>query len=426
MMETLLETDTPLTARLDYYKPTMSQWAYEYYPNAQVTFRFHNRTGVPLANYVGVEYLQEQLDDLQARGFGAQDNNFLRDQRDAQGERMFTERYIKHLGAAALPAIDVEATAGHQLHIETTGDWPMATFWETAVLSTVNELYFESLAFQEGLDLESLYNEGDRRLTQKIGAIKHYNAQLPQGTQPVQIVDFGTRRHFSYKWHQHVLERLGLELPGNVLLGTSNVHLAEAYNLKPIGTFAHEMPMVCAGLHSLTDTDLYRSHRMFLDQWIERYPTLGIALTDTFGSDFFLKDFEAHQDPAKWQGLRQDSGDPLAFGEKAIEMFTRLGVDPKTKTIVFSDGLEVKDILNLHRQFADRIKVVFGWGTNLTNDLGPRALSIVMKATAVNGIETVKLSDNPAKATGPEEQIERYTRVFGYDPTAHQWQTTVY
>jgi nicotinate phosphoribosyltransferase len=142
-----------------------------------------------------------------------------------------------------------------------------------------------------------------------------------------------------------------------------------------------------------------------------------VALSDTWGANFFFEDF-AGEMAGLWNGLRHDSGDPFEWGEKAIAFYEKLGIDPRGKTLLFSDGLEVEKIVSLYDRFAGRAKVAFGWGTNLTNDVGFLATSLVMKLFEVEGVSTVKLSDNLAKAMGPKEDVERYARVFGHSGSA--------
>jgi len=201
------------------------------------------------------------------------------------------------------------------------------------------------------------------------------------------------------------------------LAGTSNVYFAMKFDLKPIGTFAHELDMVYSGIYCGSDEELRGSHNRVLEDWWNLYGApLSIALTDTFGSKFFFEDMTKEQ-AEKWKGLRQDSGDPIEFGERAVKFYESHGIDPKTKLIVFSDGLDVFTIVKLAEHFKGRINVTFGWGTNLTNDVGFDTLSLVVKAVEANGKPLVKLSDNLAKAMGPAKVVERFKRVFGYTNT---------
>lgn len=221
------------------------------------------------------------------------------------------------------------------------------------------------------------------------------------------IATFGTRRRFSYGWHKHVVERVAKELPDN-FIGTSNIYLAHTLGLPPIGTYAHELPMVYAAIAETAGRNPLEGHEEMLEDWQKTYRgDLSTALTDTFTSEFFFADFTKEQ-AEMWKGLRHDSGDPIEFGEQVIAFYEHLAINPHEKTIVFSDGLDLDTIILLADHFKDRINIVFGWGTTLTNDLGVKTNNIVMKAVKVNGRNTVKLSDNIGKHTGDDETIERY------------------
>jgi nicotinate phosphoribosyltransferase len=229
--------------------------------------------------------------------------------------------------------------------------------------------------------------------------------------------DFGTRRRFSRAWQDALIGKLSREVPPRQFSGTSNVYFARKYSLTPIGTMAHEMFMVMSGIMHDSDQTIYSSHNRVLQDWWDYYGfDLSIALTDTYGSDFFFRDLSPEQ-ARNLKGLRQDSGDPIAFGEKAIRFYESRGIDPREKLLVFSDGLDIESIYRLTEHFSGRIKVSFGWGTNLTNDLGFGALSLVVKVVESCGHGAVKLSDNLAKAIGSSEDIERFKRIFGYTGT---------
>ena len=272
------------------------------------------------------------------------------------------------------------------------------SLWETVVMSEINEQYYTNFVAAEGLDINEVWKKGDDRLTEKINRLKDRD--------DIKFADFGTRRRFSAAWHEHVIERLAKELP-NSFVGTSNPWFAHKYDLKPIGTYAHEMPMVYAGIADSQGRNPLDGHKEMLLDWQNYYKgDLSIALTDTFGSEFFFNDFKdvAHS----WNGLRHDSGDPAAFAQRSIEFYENQGINPKEKMMVFSDGLDTDKIIDLADLFNDELNVLDGWGGGLMNDVGIRANNYVMKATNVNGVDTVKLSDEAGKHTGPKAQVDRY------------------
>jgi nicotinate phosphoribosyltransferase len=299
----------------------------------------------------------------------------------------------------------VEVVAGPStFQIEVSGPWPETTLWETIILCIVTELYGRSLLRRHEVTAEQAQTEGTRRLAAKI--------ELLKSDPRVRFSDFGTRRRFSRDWQRHVMATLSREQPDQ-LLGTSNVMFAKEMGLRPIGTFAHEMEMIYSGIFHDDDAQIRASHGEMLEAWWALYgEELSIALTDTYGTDFFFRDFGLPR-ARTWRGLRHDSGDPFAFGEKAIGYYESLGIDPQTKLIVFSDGLEAERMLRLVERFHGRIQVVFGWGTNLTNDVGFQPLSLVVKAIRACGHATVKLCDNLDKAIGTIDDIERFRRIFG-------------
>lgn len=409
VMQGPLEESGLLSAGLDYYKPTMSQLAYEMEPDAEVTFTFKNRGEQRLLDYVDPTALAERFQTIRERGWQDKELDYFGSLKDSDGLPMFDNHYLEYLADNPLPPVEIKYDAEKDdIAIETTGPWALSTFWETIVMSEVNEAYFEGFLTAHGLNPHEVYDEGERRLSEKIAVL--------QADPDIKFADFGTRRHFSLRWQEHVLDRLMAECPENIV-GTSNVALAAKYSIKPIGTFAHEMPMTYAGLADArggSSTDVRASHNRMLTDWYDFYgKDLSIALTDTFGSDFFFTDFTRGQAEV-WRGVRHDSGDPIEFGERLIRFYQEKSIDPATKTVVFSDGLDIGEIVKLQKHFEGRIGIMFGWGTTLTNDLGIKPLNVVMKATHVRDTitgeesDTVKLSDNPGKHTGPQWLVDRY------------------
>ena len=220
------------------------------------------------------------------------------------------------------------------------------------------------------------------------------------------LAEFGTRRRYSREWQEYVFGVLN-DLPN--VVGTSNVRLAMDNDTKPIGTMAHEY--LCAHL-GLVD-NLGTAQKRALHVWLQEYGTnLGVALTDTFTTPAFFKDF-GHVLANAFSGVRHDSGDPIKFGIDTIAHYESLGIDPRTKTIVFSDGLDIPEAIRIFETFTGLIGISFGVGTNLTNDLGPKALNIVIKLIECDDTYCVKLSDNPGKAIGNAKQIDNVREIYG-------------
>ena len=387
-----------LSQGLDYYKATMGQLEFEKHPDAEVTFALKNRAHEKLSEFVTPDELQARLDTLRA-GWQPEELAYLASLQAQDGTARFSEAYLDFLADNELPPVNISYDEDGELAVTTTGPWPLVTFWETVVMSEINEIYFANKLAKEGKTLDDLYAEGDRRLDEKIARLK----ERPD----IKFSDFGTRRRFSYAWQKHVIERLATELPDN-FVGTSNIYLAHELGLQPIGTFAHELPMVYAALEDAAGNDPLNGHNKVLQDWGELYQgELSTALTDTFGSEFFFTDMTPEQ-AKDWKALRHDSGDPFDFGDRVIDFYTANDIDPTTKTIVFSDGLDIDTIIELADYFKGKINVTFGWGTSLMNDLGIKANNFVMKAVRVNDTDTVKLSDNEGKHTGSPEKIELY------------------
>jgi nicotinate phosphoribosyltransferase len=396
----------------DFYKLTMGQFIFDKYPDVPVKYSFKNRTAnVFLAQHIREGDFRRELDHVRDLRLTDNEAAYLLGLR-ASGRQLFSERYIEFLRGLRLPDYTVTVSENN-IDVSVAGNWGEAIYWEIFILSTLNELYFRSL--RERLRYngkKEVFAEGLQRLDRKISLLK--------AGPPVSFSDFGTRRRFSREWHDLVICRLCSDLPGTMFTGTSNVFLARKYGIAPIGTMAHELFMVMSGIMHGDESMIYASHNRVLQDWWDYYGAdLAIALTDTYSTDFFFRDM-THEQTRNYRGLRQDSGDPIAFGEQAIRFYESRGIDPREKVIVFSDGLDIDTILRLAGHFAGRINYAFGWGTNLTNDLGFGPLSLVVKVVEACGHATVKLSDNLAKAIGAQQDIERFKRIFGYTGTTHE------
>jgi len=374
----------------DLYQFTMSQYAWRHGRDHLVRYRFRNRTfAVRLGEVLSLDELRARLDEVSATGVTDADVAALR------GLGWFDEAWLAWLleHARRLPGVEVGVDDGH-LQLAYVGPWPVAIFLETPVLATVSQLYTERFG-----DLSS---DGDHRLDAKIAHLRA-NPHL-------RFMEFGTRRRHSRRWQAHVLERLLDEVP-HAVLGTSNVALAVEHGIPALGTMAHQLFMVTTALALAVDeTDLVGPSLEVIDRWAAMYPALRTLLTDTYTTPALLD--AAGPEVAAWPAVRVDSGDPMAVGEQLVRWWRDCGEDPAAHSLVFSDGLDLRSMDLLHDAFAERCEVTFGWGTNLTNDLGVEMLSLVVKPDAVDGIPCVKLSDDRAKATGDRAEIARYLTLL--------------
>jgi nicotinate phosphoribosyltransferase len=403
IIQSLLDTD--------FYKLTMGQFAFNRYAQAPVKYSFKNRTKrVKLAQVIEEEDLRRELDNIRGLSLVPREAKYLAGLEN-NGTRLFSDEYIKFLKNPQLPDYILKKENG-EYSLEFPGEWARAIYWETPALAVINELYYRSLMKNlHPNKVRQLYQEGKIRLEDKISTLRENPS--------ARFIEFGTRRRFSKDWQDYVLRELKNQVP-NQIAGTSNVCLAMKYGLAPKGTMAHETFMIMSGIMHKDDEEIRASHNQVLKEWWEEYGAdLSIALTDTYGSQFFFKDMTLEQ-AKNWKGLRQDSGNPAVFARQELDFYEQKGINPKKKFFVPSDGLDVGKIVSLNNEFQGNLITVAGWGTNLTNDLGLDSLSLVVKATESCGHGTVKLSDNPAKAIGKPEDVARFMRIFEYDPTKYK------
>jgi nicotinate phosphoribosyltransferase len=391
VIESLLDTDL--------YKFTMWQPFLHSFPSNQAEYRFvcRNRPEFPLAQLAAE--VEAQLDHLCSLSFGEDELGYL------AGKRYIKPDFIDFLRIFRFQRryICVEAQ-GEDLVIVARGPQIHVMGFEIFTLSIVNELYFRRFAQEPAL------KEARRRLEEKIRLLESSGEVRSQAhTYPFVFFDFGTRRRFSRAWHEELVATLARRVP-QFFKGTSNVYLARKLGLIAVGTMAHEYLQTFQAV----GVQLRHFQRAALENWVHEYRgDLGVALTDVVGMDAFLQDFDLYF--AKlFDGLRHDSGDPLEWGEKALDHYDKLRIDPRTKRLVFSDGLDVRKAFAVYAHFADRVPCSFGIGTNLTNDTGVPALNIVMKLVSCNGQPVAKLSDSPGKNLCPDQTFVAYLRqVFG-------------
>ncbi len=396
----------------DFYKLLMLQLIWRRHRDLPVTFSMINRSRrVRLADIVDEGELRAQLDHARTLAFTNRELIWLAGNTFYGKTQMFAPDFIAWLRDFHLPAYELSRRDG-QYELSFHGPWTHTTMWEIPALAIVNELRTRAVLRGQGrFALDVLYARAKAKLWEKVERLR----ALPD----LAISDFGTRRRHSFLWQRWCVEALKEGL-GPAVLGTSNVLLAMEGDLEAIGTNAHELPMVAAAL-ARDDTELRAAPYRVLDEWRQAYGgNLLVVLPDAFGTRAFLND--APDWVADWTGFRPDSAPPIAGGEEIIAWWKRKGVDPRGKLLVFSDGMDIDSIEAAHRHFHGRVRMSFGWGTNLTNDFrgclpgGGEALdplSLVCKVTEAAGRPAVKLSDNPEKATGDPAEIARYLRVFG-------------
>ncbi|MBS0242729.1 MAG: nicotinate phosphoribosyltransferase [Proteobacteria bacterium] len=393
----------------DFYKLLMAQTIFRRHRNVRVTFAIINRsTEVPLARLIDKGALKEQLDHIRTLSLSRGESTWLRGNMFYGKRQMFSPEFIAWLENFRFPPYTLEER-GDQYELTFEGPWIETTMWEIPALAVVMELHSRAVTKGMGkFELQVLYARAMTRVWEKIERLR----RLPG----LNIADFGTRRRHGFLWQDWSVQAM-VEGLGSAFLGTSNCLIAMRRDLEAIGTNAHELPMVYAAI-APDDRALASAPYEVLSDWQDDYEgNLRVILPDTFGTSGFLE--SAPDWVARWTGIRIDSGDPIASAEYAMDWWRRRGQDPKSKLAIFSDGLDVNQIETLHRHFANRIRLGFGWGTLLTNDfrgLAPEGrldpFSIVCKVISADGRPAVKLSDNPNKAVGPPDEIERYRRVF--------------
>jgi nicotinate phosphoribosyltransferase len=376
----------------DLYKFTMMQVVLHQFPGAQVEYRFKCRNpGVQLAPYV--EEIRSEIRSLCSLSFKESELRYL------QSLRFIKSDFVDFLGLFRLNEkyIQITPLANGEIDITISGPWLHTILFEIPVLAIANEVYFRNT--QRVPDLM----EGRRRLDTKIAQLQS------DGLQSLKIADYGTRRRFSRAWHEEVLRvlaaRLGTGQKGQ-FAGTSNVYFAQLLGITPLGTMAHEYLQACQALGPrLRDSQVFA-----FESWAREYRgDLGIALSDVYGFNAFLRDFDMYFCKL-FDGARHDSGDPFKWGERMIDHYSRNRVDPRTKTLIFSDSLTIPRTIELYQQFRGRCLLAFGIGTNLTNDLGYEPLQIVIKMTRCNGQPVAKLSDTPGKGMCDDEKYLAYLK----------------
>ncbi len=372
----------------DLYKLTMQETVLRQFEGIGLEARFVNRGGTQFPDGFAAK-LQEQINLMGDLELADEEYAFMKD-------RCYYLRpwYLDWLKQYRFNPQEVFINQeGGDLSVTVRGPWWSAIRWEVPTMAIISELYYKMTDQKPTHDWRTAaYDKG---------------VYLKRAG--VTYADFGTRRRYSYDVHDGVVEQLAKfqKATGHGdFVGTSNIHLAHKYNLVPIGTYAHELVMGMAAMYGFV-----MANEKAMEAWQEEFGAdLGTALTDTFTTDAFLNSFTKHY--AKlFDGVRHDSGDPYKFIEKMVNHYKKCVINPQTKTIVFSDGLNVADAISIARCCQDQINCAMGIGTHFTNDVGPKALNMVIKAFAFyipgRGWRNIcKLSDDHGKASGDQKAIE--------------------
>lgn len=364
----------------DLYKLTMMQCIYHHFPKAEALYRFQCRNDIATA-YLK-ETVQTQVDALGQLKFQDDDIDYL------ATLPFFKPDFLEYLNQYRFDTNQVAITkSGQSLAITITGPWVETILYEVPLLAIVSECY------TQGFQANETIGQARAILEDKIGYLNHLEDT------GFSFTDFGTRRRFSKAWQHEVIATFKAKVPKR-LAGTSNIWLAKKHDVPVIGTMAHEYLQACQVLAP----NILESQKYALETWYDEYQgQLGIALTDSITMDVFLREF--NQDLAtKYIGLRQDSGDPFAWTEKALQHYAKLGIDTRDKVFVYSDRLTLPKAYTLYETYKDKVKLAFGIGTHITNDVGIPPLDIVIKLNQLNGQHVVKISDSTGKAICDDDQ----------------------
>ena len=384
IITSLLETDL--------YKFSMGQAIYHQFPDYNTTWTFRCRNKDVKFTPEMVEEIREQIRTFCNLRFDDDELAYLKNITWLKGSyvsflRVWQPRFEDF-------TISDEAECG--LSIETGGTWLNTSMYEIPTLAIINEVYFRMQ-----YDYDDLIEQFRRKLDEKV-------QWLVDGTYNISAFsEFGIRRRLSSEAQEMAIKKLmSHSYPGSVFVGTSNVYLAKKLGIKPVGTMAHEW-LMCVGQGNHKHNPAY-SNWYALDYWVKEYGILnGTALTDAITTDCFLEDFQLTF-ATLFSGVRHDSGDPFVWGDKMIRHYEELGIDSKTKTLLFSDSLDFKRADEINAYFKDRAKVAFGIGTYIANDTDEEALNIVMKTTLCNGMDVAKISDVEGKGMCKNPDYVKY------------------
>lgn len=379
IIQSLLDTDL--------YKFNMNQVIFHKHTDLNGEYHFKCRNKDIIFTQEMLEEIDLQIDHLCKLRFTDEELNYLRNIRFIKNDYVEFLRLWHPIREYVSTSLSEDGT----LSVIVKGPIFSAMQFEIYLLEIINEVYFRMS--YEYLDL---VESARTKLYEKINKFK-------RGEYTFKFAEFGCRRRLSREWQDEVIHTLKFHCPNCV--GTSNVYLAKTHNLTPIGTYAHEYVQMYQGIPSIP---LAYTNHFAMEDWFNEYQgDNGTALTDTLTTDLFLKDFN-YRDAATYTGLRHDSGDPYEWAEKVIAHYESLGIDPKTKTLLFSDSLDFDKAQKLHDTFSSRVKVSFGIGTFISNDTCEKPLNIVLKLQYVNERPVAKLSDVKGKTMCDDSEYLTY------------------
>lgn len=380
----------------DLYKLTMGQVVFHHFNNAYVKYEFKNRSkGIDLSPYAdeieseikaycNLSFTEEEL--LYLHRFSYFDSNYIN---SLMNLNLNYDNVVVNVDKNQLPE--------NRLSIHIEGRWINTIELEVPILAIINQIYFK----YHSKSINDDWATGDYKLKNKINEIIYHD-------KPINLIEFGTRRRYSAEWQDHVVSQLNDSVS---MVKTSNIYLSKKHNIPLVGTMAHEYLQACqafAPLHSF--------QKFALDLWMNEFRgELGIALTDVISMDAFLNDFDKLFCKA-YDGVRHDSGSPYTWCDKLLKHYEKMGINPLTKTAIFSDGLTITNVIQLSNQYHNRIQMAFGVGTHLTNDLNADPLQIVIKMVECNGMPVAKISDNPSKCMCSNKEYIAYLKSIYHAP----------
>ncbi len=394
---------------LDFYKLLMGQVIHRFHKGKQIKFKLIIRdTTIPVGRLVDKDELRNSLDYVRSLRMRKTDLYYLRGI-DLFELYMFQEDYLKFLENLELPPYKLEHT-DNSIELSFEGPWESVTMWETIALSIVSQLYYRGV-FRTipPKDYRLIYERAAEKLEHKLRNLFDHPG--------IRFADFSERRRHSFLWQDFAI-KTAKRMFGKRFTGTSGVYMAFKHDLTPVGTYAHEPPMVMTALAGSEEEMRYAQYR-FLEEWAMVYQKgLRLILPDTYGSEQFFAG--APSWVLKWDAQRQDSGIPIEEGERYVRWLREGGEDPEKHSTIFSDGLDVRPMVEIDNHFGDRHRHAFGWGTLFGNDFigtyeNPylRPIAMVCKVVEAEGRDVVKLPNNLKKATGTQKEIERYMNIFG-------------